>query len=214
MNNRDYKAFASGEYYHVYNRGNNKAAIFHDTEDYELFLRRLSEGLFPNRVFASVNGAHSQRNQRKPLPDGAFTLVAYCLMPNHFHFLIRQNTDLPISTLVSKICGSYSKIFNKKYGRVGSLFQDQFKAVLVTGDTYIKWLSAYIHQNPTIARLVKQPDMYPYSSYKEYLGPKEGMCDKSIILEQFEDIVSYRAFVSDSLELIQNNKDLEAFLID
>ncbi len=215
MNNRDYKPFAPGEYYHVYNRGNNKAAIFRDAEDYKLFLRRLSEALYPDRTLERVNGAHLQRNQRKPLPANTFSLVAYCLMPNHFHFLLRQNTDLAVSVLVSKVCGSYSKLFNKKYKRVGSLFQDQFKAVHVDDDTYLKWLSTYIHQNPTAARLAKRPEDYPYSSYKEYVSAAgENLCDKTIVLGQFKHLADYKQFVSDGLEQIQTRQDLKTLLID
>jgi putative transposase len=157
MNTRDYKQYGKGEYYHIYNRGNLKADIFLDDEDYKSFLFRLQRNLFPEEDFSKI------RTQK--LPANCFSLVAYCLMPNHYHLLIRQNTDLPTSKLITKICTSYAKYFNKKYDRVGHLFQDKFRQALVDNDSYLLWLSAYIHQNPAVARLVDKPEMYPWSSY-------------------------------------------------
>ena len=105
-------------------------------------------------------------------------------MPNHFHILIRQNTDLSLTKIISKICTSYSKYFNKKYDRVGALFQDQFKSEHVAKNEYLLWLSAYIHLNPIklidkdwkekgIRNRKKALDYlayYQYSSYLDYIG--------------------------------------------
>lgn len=192
MNNRDYKQFAPGEYYHVYNRGNAKMDIFCDGEDYDVFLRRLLEAVYPERP--SVNGAHSQRNQRKPLPAGAFSLVAYCLMPNHFHLLVGQHTELPVSALMLKVATSYSKLFNKKYSRVGSIFQDQFKAVRVESNEQLLYLSAYIHLNPKKTG-IGVISTYPYSSYQEYLSGEGNTCSKDLLLEQCGGSAGYRILV-------------------
>ena len=149
MNTRDYKKFAPGSYYHVFNRGNGKQNIFRNEEDYWFFLSRLEENLFPSRTTPSpedgLQGKNKKSNtpyERKVLPDESFDLLCYCLMPNHYHFLIRQNADVSIAKLISKVCTGYSKYFNKKYGRVGHLFQDKFKAVLVEDNDYLRWLSA------------------------------------------------------------------------
>lgn len=117
MKNRDYKQFGAGEYYHVYNRGNGKQNIFLDNDDFSFFLWRLRQNLFPS---AEDGG------RRVQLPADSFSLISYCLMPNHFHFLIKQNSDIPTSKLLLKICTSYSIYFNKKYNRFGHVFQDQF----------------------------------------------------------------------------------------
>ena len=151
--------------------------------------------------------------RRKSFPIGAFSLLSYCLMPNHFHFLIRQNSDTSIATLMLNLWTGYSKYFNKKYERVGSFFQDQFKAVHVDNDNYLKWLSAYIHQNPTVAGLVETPTLYPYSSYKEYLG-ETGISEPKFILQQFSSLQEYEIFVSHSLSQIEERHDLREFLID
>src|SRR6266576_807249 len=109
MNTRDYKQFNAGAFYHVFNRGTAKMNIFCDNTDYALFLNRLEENIysqeksFPTKKFGYI---------RKVLPANSFDLVCYCLMPNHFHLLIRQNTELPVSKLIAKICTSYAKYFN------------------------------------------------------------------------------------------------------
>ena len=136
-------------------------------------------------------------------------------MPNHYHLLVRQNTELPISTLVLKVCSGYGKVFNKKYDRVGSLFQDQFKAVHVNRNEYLLHLSAYIHQNPKVAGLVGDLGKWKYSSYQEYLEENTGgLCDKKIILEQFRDVREYERMVRESYDTIKSNKNIGQYLID
>ncbi|MEK9209095.1 MAG: transposase, partial [Patescibacteria group bacterium] len=114
MLTRDYKSSAPGEYYHAYNRGNAKEPVFLDDDDYRFFLLRLDQNLSSD---IAVN------RHFRPLPPNSFSLISYCLMPNHFHLLLRQDRDIPTSKLIGKICTSYSMYFNKKYGRVGHVFQ-------------------------------------------------------------------------------------------
>lgn len=204
MNNRDYKENAAGQFYHIYNRGNAKAAIFQNEEDYSYFLYKLKQNLFPSEFNKGNNKIHPRST---PLPDDSFSLVSYCLMPNHFHFLVRQNKDVAPSKLMLRLCTSYSKYFNKKYDRVGHLFQDQFKQVLIEKDQHLKWLLAYIHQNPKIAKLVNDPEKYRWSSYREYLGVGNGqLCDSSIVSEQFNDKNDFKKFVESSYDLIRSRK--------
>lgn len=206
MRYRDYKQFGAGEYYHIYNRGNEKRKIFLDEEDFNFLLLRLRQGLFPD---------HEQLGCVSPLPPKAFSLISYCLMPNHFHFLIRQNTDLPTSKLISKVCTSYAMYFNKKYKRVGHLFQDQFKQVLIDDNSYLTWLSAYIHQNPKVAGLVNDSADYFWGSYPDFLGLRANkLCERGIVLDQFEGIQEYKKFVDESYEIIKQRKDIEHFLLD
>jgi len=216
MNNRDYKQFVPGHYYHVYNRGTGKMEIFRDDDDRKLFLLRLKENLYPTLFQSPVYfNAGRKGYVRKSLPPNSFTLICYCLMPNHFHFLIRQNASVSVGQLISKLSTSYSKYFNKKYERAGTLFQDTFKAILVDNDPYLLWLSAYIHQNPQVAGLTKCLDEYPWSSFLDYNGARKGtLCDKTFILNQFKDNKSYADFVSTSLEKIKQQKGLENYFLD
>ena len=200
--------------------------IFNSVGDYGFFIGRMNENLYPKNSPDGhhLDGAHLGASIvaeahtpyiRKSLPPESFSLLSYTLMPNHFHFLIRQNTDLPISKLLLKICGSYSKYYNKKYQRVGSLFQDQFKGVHIESDAQLLWLTAYIHNNPKVAGLVKDLNNYQWSSYPDYVGLRQGtLCEKDFILKQFKDINAYKIFVDDAYEKIKERKDLENLLLD
>lgn len=206
MGFRDYKQFGKGEYYHIYNRGNAGDDIFIDLEDYWFFLQRLRLNLYPEESF---------KFRIRQLPANSFSIIAYCLMPNHFHFLLRQNSNIPTSKLVTKICSSYSKYFNKKYKRVGHVFQDQFKQVIISDDSYLLWLSAYIHQNPNVAGIIKNPEEYLWSSYKYYLENKGYLsCDNKVVMDQFRSVAEYKKFTNDSLRKIREGKNLKYVVLD
>lgn len=209
VNNRDYKSFAEKEIYHVYNRGVGKMDIFIDTQDYQIFLNRLQENLYPE----CLNYFEMPRYliRRKVLPPNSFDLLSFCLMPNHFHILIKQNSALPITQLILKICTGYSKYFNKKYGRVGSVFQDRFKSVRINGNEQLLWTSYYIHKNPIEASLVNNLNDYRWSSFRDYIGlDKLSICKKELILEQFQKPTSYLKYFNE-YDTNLNTKD-ELFL--
>ena len=226
MNNRDYKEFAPGSFYHIFNRGNGKMNIFRDEEDFNLFLLRLEENLFPVLNNGNAEDRHLQKKKiqekfpnryiRQGLPANSFTIISYCLMPNHYHILIQQNSDVSISKLISNVCTSYSKYFNKKYNNVGSIFQGRFRSILVDNDNYLLWLSAYIHQNPVVASIVRNLNDYKYSSHLDYLGVRNNrLCDTSLILDMFKGKRGdYDEFVKSSFSLIKEKKELEDLFID
>jgi hypothetical protein len=189
---RDYKNLIQDHYYHVYNRGHHFQNVFEDDQDYFNFLKRLKILLGLEPV---VRGRHRKGNlSLRSLPPGSFDIIAYCLMSNHYHLLIRQNTDLPISNLMNRLCSSYGKYFNAKYGLVGSVFQDTFKAKVILPDNYLAYLTAYIHNNPT------SPASYPYSSFQEYItGTKRLVSGEAIVLKMFgNDRQEYEKFVNDN----------------
>ncbi len=199
MNSRDYKFFRPGHYYHIYNRGDNREQIFNDEADYLNFIKRMKmvQGLMP-----IINSGLRIR----PVPQGSFTIICFCLMPNHFHFLIRQNTDLPIGELMNKVSTSYAKYFNAKYKRIGNLFQDTFKAKLVDNDSYLTYVTAYIHNNPA------DPFNYLYSSLPEFLGTRNGkLCEPEFVLNYFKrNREEYKKFVeSYSYQMHSKIKHLE-----
>lgn len=200
MNNRDYKNSAPGGHYHIYNRGNARQNVFLDEDDYRFFLLRLRQNL---------RARGNEERHFRPLPPNSFTLISYCLMPNHFHLQIRQNSDLPTGVLIGKICTSYSMYFNKKYDRVGHIFQDRFKQASIEDDRYFLWLASYIHLNPVKAHLAKNATDYPWSSAGEYTQIKDdALCEKELILSRFpgnatkayEDYLNYD-FEADDKEM-------------
>lgn len=179
--------------YHIYNRGNRKSDIFMDRRDYERFIRRLKE-------------------YKK---DYDISLLCYCLMPNHFHFLLKAPNESSITGFMLRLCTSYAKYFNIKHELVGRLFQERFRAKLVETDEYLLHLSRYIHLNPisddldTLTSLRTTPGvereqireklkLYPWSSYQEYLKRKNDLCTTDTLLSYFSTTyahLSYPAFV-------------------
>jgi len=224
MNNRDYRKFGSNSFHHIYNRGNNKMNLFLDESDYYSFLGLLEENIlgkkeyFCSKVFdPPPKSSHfaGKKYIRKLLPIGSFEIICFCLMPNHFHLLVKQKGELKVSKLLSKICTSYSKRFNKKYSHIGHVFQDQFKSVLVEDNNQLLHLSAYIHSNPKVGGLVKNIENWKFSSYSNFLNiNKYRLCNKSIIVDQFRNIRSYKNFVEESVDKIKSIKNLNYALLD
>ncbi len=215
MRYRDYKTFAAGNYYHIFNRGNGKNDIFLEPQDYKIFLHRLSENLFPEDEKLKEQSSLDIKYKRKKLPAEAFSIICYCLMPNHFHILIRQNGSVKVSKLIQKLCTGYAAYFQKKYDHVGHLFQGAFKSIHVDNESYLTWLSAYIHQNPATASIVSNLSEYPYSSYPDYVGLRDDkLCYKSPILDKFKNKEEYKKFVLDTESLIKARKSMEDLMLD
>ncbi len=191
MKNRDYKEFASGNILHIYNRGNNKEKIFFDEQDYRAFLFRLGLCLGFTEEELNKEKLIAMPYSRIRITDTDkkdFTLHAFCLLPNHFHLLIEQNKDIQVSKIISKLCTSYAMYLNKKHKRVGHVFQDQFKAVLVEDDPQLMWTSAYIHMNPVKDKLVKKPEDYKWSSYNDFASDRNlPIVSKELLIETFGD---------------------------
>ncbi len=176
------KEFVPDGVYHLYNRGVEKRIIFIDDQDRTIFLSYLKTYLLPKdedalrAILANPNSSSKEKDQAlKQLRLNNFadtlTLFAYCLMPNHFHFLIKQTEATTIDSFMNSFGVRYSTYFNRKYRRVGPLFQGVYKAVRVTTDEQLLHLSRYIHRNPLA---LASQDMllrsYTYSSYPQYLG--------------------------------------------
>jgi len=176
-------SFAFDEFYHIYNRGNDKKVIFHDNNDYYHFIKLLSISNTNDRfVFRDINKNIFNIEQKKKI----VSIGAYCLMPNHFHILVTQTEEGGISKFMQKLTTAYSMYYNKKYERTGTLFEGKFKSRHADNDQYLKYLFAYIHLNPVkliqkdwkengIADKKKAIDFlknYKYSSYLDYLEIK------------------------------------------
>jgi REP element-mobilizing transposase RayT len=176
---RDYKNFRKDTYYHIYNRGNDYKDVFIDDQDYFNLYKRIK--ILLGLSFLTPKSTHRKGNlSLKPFPADSFSIISYCFMPNHFHFLIKQNSNIPIGSFIQRLFSSYTKYFNAKYETVGNLFQDTFKAKPVLEDSYLIYLTAYIHNNPDDLLA------YPYSSFIEYItGEMNLVSDDNIILEKF-----------------------------
>jgi putative transposase len=185
------KTYLCDSFYHVYNRGVEKRKIFLDEQDYLVFLHLLKFYLSPSdkeNTHPPIEITGYKVTRPRPLTnlEKEVELLAFCLMPNHFHLMIKQKTIDGMPKLLKKIATTYSMYFNKRYDRVGHLFQGRYKASLITKDNYLLHLSRYIHLNPTeLTRTV--PVNHPYSSYQYYLGRKRARWVKpDFILKFFE----------------------------
>lgn len=203
------KTYQKNGYYHLYNRGVENRNIFLDKEDYETFLNFIKRYL----VEPSLGPGQVGPPRRSDLYE-KLNLIAYCLMPNHFHFLVKQFTKKAIIEFMRSLSNSYVYFFNNKYKRVGPLFQGRYKGILIKEDSYLLHLSRYIHLNPLELGEVRPPDRsdlldYAYSSYGDYLGKRKTKWVKpEEILSFFKKIkksepknrLSYQSFVEDYKE--------------
>ncbi len=176
------REYQTGYYYHIFNCGLNRQAIFTTLEDYQRLVDVVRYYKNDQRVsYAQV--LNLNRNNSASLPQAALpqrprvSLLAYCLMPNHFHFILRPLRQDGITKFLSDLTNSYTRYYNIKYQRLGSLFQGTFKAVHVEGDPSLFNLIRYIHLNPARSPQinyqgrVRLPGQYPFSSYNEWLNP-------------------------------------------
>jgi putative transposase len=165
------KTYVQGGVYHVYNRGVEKRNIFLDDQDYRVFLNLLKESLLNPTLLLSCQDDTLTNKRRKDRQPKTFferiMLLAYCCMPNHFHLMIKQCDAHSLDIFIKTICTRYAMYFNKKYHRVGKLFQSSYKAILIMDESYFLHLSRYIHRNPagSVVHLEEA-----HSSYAEYLG--------------------------------------------
>lgn len=217
------KQYLENGYYHIYNRGVEKRLIFLDQQDYLVFLNYLKEYLLPKdekslrEQLSNPTTTYREKDKiLRLLRLNNFTdeiiLLAYCLMPNHFHFFVKQKSAQSIDKFMQSLGTRYSMYFNRKYKRVGSLFQAVYKAVSVTHDEQFVYLSKYIHkqalstQGETLQGWKAQP-----SSYPEYLRKrKTAWIHPEEVLSYFSETnpkFSYQAFVeelADEFTIIQN----------
>ncbi|MEK7127824.1 MAG: transposase [Patescibacteria group bacterium] len=185
------KTYLENGYYHIYNRGVAKQDVFLEHNDYLYFLHILKSTLSkaPNKGPTLV-GKRSwpQKNFFQKID-----LLAYCLMPNHFHLLVRQTAPTIISEFIKSVCSRYGMYFNKKYERVGPLFQGIFKAVNIDNENYLLWMARYIHRNPTNFK------DYKYSSYNDYFGlTNTSWVNTKIVLDYFSNNQAFIEFTEDT----------------
>lgn len=174
------KTYVDHTYYHIYNRGVEKRKIFLNHDDYVTFLGCLKLYLSPpqitDRRFArTLQGENLSDTKvvfapsRQPHNhEKTIELVAYCLMPNHFHLMLRSVEKDSMPRFMRSLSTRYAMYFNKKYERVGSLFQGPYKAVMIEQEAQFLWVTKYIHRNPL--SISPSLDSYSYSSYANYIG--------------------------------------------
>ena len=211
------KIFVNQSYYHLYNRGVAKQKIFSEMNDCLRLLKtfgfylddahktKLSE--ISKKEFKIIN----LTEPKKPLVE----IICFCLMPNHFHLLIKQLIDNGISTFIRRSLDSYTRYYNRKHDRVGPLFQGRFKSVPVESDEYILHLSRYIHLNPFSNKLAAEADEYPWSSYNNYLrNQRTRICHPKFLLDLLGSTKEYHKITEDYKEYTQSLEEINKLLIE
>lgn len=221
--------FTEGEYYHIYNRGVDKRAIFGDKNDLDRFLKGMMEFNTVDPIGSLY--AHSfkkskkvRKNQLRSSTPKLVEFVCYCLNPNHFHFLIRQETGRGVEQFIHRLSTGYTNYFNHRYKRSGSLFQGRYKSIHVSSNEYLLYLSAYINLNDRAHSFNKKTlaTVQPKSSYNYFTSLRrdirEHICDTSIILDQFPKPIDYMRYAEEVLSIIKENKEkrkeIESILLE
>jgi len=215
--------FGNNEYYHVFNRGVEKRPTFTNKHEY---LRAIAT--FNYYKYSGLSLRYSKyitldKNKRlnflnRLIEDNLqISLLAYCIMENHFHFLIKQIKDNGVVKFMAKFTNSYTKYFNTKHKRVGPLFQGVFKAVHIDSDEQLIHLSRYIHLNPVVGYRVKIEDLsnYQWSSFPSYMGMLDiFQIDKQEIMSFFKNVQDYRKFICDQADFAKQFESIEHLVID
>lgn len=185
--------FEKGYYYHIYNRGAGRSPIFFADDQYAYCLDLAA---------------------RYQKPYGV-SMIAYCLMPNHYHFLLRQESDQSLSKFVSVVFNAYVQAVNRQQERTGTLFEGRFRHIRIDRDEYLIHLCRYIHLNPVKARLVSRPEEWTYSNYREWIGQRaEALQDEEFIHGHFPNAESYRRFVEDYNDYERVSGKLAPYVLD
>jgi putative transposase len=199
--------FANDHIYHIYNRGVERRTIFTTRRDYQRMVQTLwfyrykdLSMRFSHYLNLSVD-ARNQFDLKLQQNEPLVSILAHCLMPNHFHLIVKQRVDNGIPRFVSNVANSYTKYFNTKNKRIGPLFQGIFKAVLIETEEQFMHVTRYVHINPVTSFLIEweQLEAYEWSSFPDYITPKkQSICD----IDEVNRLVSlkdYRTFVYDQV---------------
>lgn len=210
-------------YYHVYNRGVEKRLIFTDNKNYQRFLdtsyfyQFQDPGIRFSNYINLTPEARLLRMSSIISKPRIVNVICFVLMPNHIHFLLRQEITDGISEYMMRVADSYTKYFNIKNKRVGHLFQGKFKSVHVENDDQLKHLSRYIHLNPLTSNLVPSFDSlfaYPWSSLIEYLNGNYHVSNPVPILNFFTSIKKYAEFLQDNADFQQNLHQIKSQILE
>lgn len=213
---------ATGEVYHIFNKSIADYRIFNDAQEFERMLELIKYYQIENDIKFSAflelnlvqtegfNNAIDIISQDK---EKLVQIIAYCLMPTHIHLVLKQLKDKGISDFMRKVSDGYTRYFNTLHKRKGPLWESRFKNVLASSDEQLLHLSRYIHLNPVIASLIKKPENWTFSSYKEYLSKiNHPVCQFDGILDIQPPI--YRKFVNDQISYQKELARIKKLLFD
>lgn len=215
--------FINGEIYHIYNRGVDKRELFIDPKDTARFMQAILE-FNTTKPIGSIRENTQRHKSGVPnavfMPKGAaitplVSFIAYCVNPNHYHFVLKQLVEGGISKFIQKFSQGYAMYFNEKHQRTGPLFSGCFKAKHVETSDYLFHLSAYVNLNFNIHKIGPDNPAYNFvrSSWKQYNEEMVGAplipCETNLILEHFKDKQSYKNYAEETVREIVKRRDIE-----
>lgn len=210
-------------YYHVFNRGVARMPVFYTASDYRYMLRAFEYYRFsdvPLRLsqFLHLDAAQQLyiKNEIESKAKTLISVVAFTLMPNHFHLILRQNEDKGIALYMGRAINSYARYLNTKRKRVGPLFQGVYKAVRIESNEQLLHLSRYIHLNPFVGGVIRKEAVYtyPWSSLQAYVGTGISFLQPEIVLCQFSNTNMYQAFVNDHADYAKQLAEIKFLIKD
>lgn len=209
--------FVQKEFYHIYNRGTDKRAIFKEKNDLLRFFQSMKNFNTKDPI-GSIYELRFIKEQKK-IKDPLVNFVAYCLNPNHYHFILEPIIENGIEKFMHRLGTGYTKYFNAKYQRTGVLFQGKFKASHINSNEYLLHVSAYVNLNDKVHQLGSRASKLVKSSWEEYGNfAAEAFCEKDIILGQFKSRSEYMEFARNSLPQIlerkKEEKELQKLMIE
>lgn len=206
------KEFAQGEYYHIYNRGTDKRKIFTAYKDYQKFLKSIEDFNTYDPNWKKEAGDFRGEASEKPL----VVVIAYCLNPNHYHLILREEKERGISEFMQRVGTGYTMYFNKKNERSGVLFQGPFKSIHIKSNEYLLYLSAYINHNHFIHGYSEErSEIYKFSSLPDFLEQrKQKWVNPSIIISDFKGGNDYLKFSKNKALYMKENKETEKLLLE
>lgn len=214
---------ANNEIYHIYNRGVEKRPIFLTKRDYQRFFDTVNYYRFANTpikfsYFKLLSGGERQSLFKRLEKEANYLIEieAFCFMPNHIHFLLKQLKQGGISKFMAKITTAFSHYFNAKNKRAGHLFQGNFGAVRIETEEQLLHVSRYIHLNPVTSYLIEFEDLenYQYSSYPEYIGTRKGFCNTQDVMGHFKGPESYKKFVEDQVDYARELENIKHLALE
>ena len=209
---------AIGETYHIYNKSIAGYIIYNNEEE---FLRMLRAIRYYRREKPEISFSRFLRDddtenyfilQNK---RNLVEIISYCLMPTHFHVILKQLADNGISIFMSNVENSYARYFNLKHKRKGPLWEGRFKSILIKSDEQLLHLTRYIHLNPVTAQLLNEPEKWSMSSYNEYLtkiDENKRICNYNDVLNI--EPADYKRFVEDRISYQREIAKIKALLLD
>ncbi len=212
---RKHGQFSEGEYYHVYNRGVDKRDITMDWKDSERFLQSMIEFNATKPIGSIYQNSFKEHklNTIKPKPK-LVDIVAFCLNPNHYHILLTPLIKGGLEKFMQKFGAGYTRYFNEKYDRSGSLLQGTFKSSRIDSNEYLLHVASYVNLNDKVHQLSALSTKLVRNSWNEYLGTsKYSICNKDIVLGQFNNSSEYKKYALKSLKYTMENRYIEDLLI-